>query len=246
MHCSVHDIAGGPDGRCAICHAEARAAERREGARLGWVLFLILGTASAALLGVNALARRAGDQVPLAHAEPRPRVERPTSVSPPPPESAAPELAPPSAVVAEAPSELAPEPAREAPPPPAEPTPAPAPLAAGSAAPAKPAPSPADLRAALLSTPITMYTATWCGACQRAHAFLQANGLTCKDLDIDRTPGALRELKTRTGATTIPVLEVDGRLLRAGFSERAVERALAESVERRLGVTGVSIRPTAL
>jgi len=245
MHCNVHDIAGGPDGRCALCHAAARAAERREGAKLGWVLFLILGTASAALLGVNALARRATGQVPLVHAEARPRDDRPTSVSPPPAQSPATELAPPSSTVAEAASEPAPEPAREAPSPPEAPEPPPGPLATNTA-PAKPAPDPAQLRAALVATPITMYTATWCGACQRAHAFLRANGLSCRDLDIDRTPGALRELKARTGATSIPVLEVDGKLLHAGFSERAVERALAESVERRLGVTGVSIRPSSL
>jgi glutaredoxin len=160
----------------------------------------------------------------------------------------------PSRSVVEAAADLAVEPPHEAPPAveepaaPDEPRAATARLAAAAPAPSaasKPAPNPAALRAALLATPITMYTATWCSACQRAHAFLRANGLTCKDLDVDNTPGALHELKARTGATAIPVLEVDGKLLRAGFSERAVERALAESVERRLGVTGVGIRPGA-
>ena len=91
-----------------------------------------------------------------------------------------------------------------------------------------------------------MYTASWCGACRRAHAFLRANGLACKDLDVDTTPGALHELKARTGDTAIPVIEIDGRLLRAGFSERSLEYALVESVELRLGVHGIHLQTSSL
>jgi glutaredoxin len=139
-------------------------------------------------------------------------------------------------------------PAHEAPPP-TEPTtnsePLPLEPSAAPSAGAEP-PSAEQLHAALLATPIVMYTAPWCGACRRAHAFLQANGLVCKDLDVDANPTALRELKQRTGDTAIPVLEVEGKLLRAGFSERALERALVESVERRLGVRGIRLQTTSL
>ena len=245
MRCEVHDLAGGPDGRCALCHALERAEAKREGARLGWILFLGLGTATAGLLAIHALKARPSDTTPLAHAATarapdrlaseatpsRPPREPPVPAPVPAPVpvvsaplAPAPEAALPTASVAGAPTVTAPVPERPAP----------------------QAPTPAELRAAVLATPISMYTASWCGACRRAHAFLHANGLTCKDLDIDANPAALRELKARSGATKIPVLDVDGKLLRAGFSERAIEQALVESVEHRLGVTGVTLETSPL
>jgi glutaredoxin len=118
-----------------------------------------------------------------------------------------------------------------------------APIAAVVDAPdaGQPAPSAAQIHAALAATPIAMYTASWCPACQQAHAFLQASGLSCTDRDVDQDPSALQELKSRTGQSSIPVLEIDGELLGAGFSEAMVERALARSVERRLGVSGIHV-----
>ena len=87
-----------------------------------------------------------------------------------------------------------------------------------------------------------MFTAPWCAVCRRAHAFLRANGLHCVDRDIESDLAARRELKQRTGRTSIPTFDIDGQLLEPGFSERGVERAVAQSVERRLGVTGLSIQ----
>jgi mycoredoxin len=102
-------------------------------------------------------------------------------------------------------------------------------------------PSPEQIRATLLATPIAMYSATWCGVCRRAKAFLEANGLRYTERDIDANPATLAELKRRSGGGAVPVLEIDGTLLRPGFSERSVERALVASVERRLGVRGLHL-----
>jgi glutaredoxin len=113
---------------------------------------------------------------------------------------------------------------------------------APSAPSTKAALSPQQVQAAVTATPIVMFTAPWCAVCRKAHAFLQANGLRCRDRDIDADPAARRELKERTGQTAVPTFEVDGQLLRPGFSETSVERAVAQSVERRLGVTGVAIQ----
>jgi glutaredoxin len=103
-------------------------------------------------------------------------------------------------------------------------------------------PTAEQIQAALVATPIVMFTADWCSVCRRAHAFLRANGLSCVDRDIDREPAALSELKARTGKASVPTLEIDGELERPGFNEQAVEHALARSVERRLGVSRLSIR----
>ncbi|HEV8550576.1 MAG TPA: glutaredoxin family protein [Polyangiaceae bacterium] len=249
MQCEVHGIAAGPDGLCALCHAAQKAQDRREGARLGWILFLGLGLLSAGLLGAQVLGRSA-HQSRVARAEPRPSLRPPAPAMGAPPAASQAEPALTEALTAhEAPapveSALAAT-AQEAP----LPTAAASAVAEASTAPsvavATRAPTPAELRAALVATPISIYTAAWCGACRKAHAFLDANGLHYRDIDVDESPGALRELKSRSGGTAIPVIEVDGKLLRAGFSERLIERALAESVEHRLGIRGVRLQATAL
>ena len=245
MRCEVHDLAGGPDGRCALCHADDRVRARREGARLGWILFLGLGTATAGLLAIHALKPHPHDAAPRAHAETPRAPDRLTSGATPPPAATDTPLSAPfpnAPPVVAAPPVAGVESPRSASSLATAPTATPAP----PERPAPEAPTAAELRAAVLATPITMYTASWCGACRRAHAFLAANGLACKDLDIDADPAALRELKARSGGTKIPVLDVDGKVLRAGFSERAVEQALVESVEHRLGVTGVQLQTTPL
>ena len=237
-------MAGGPDGRCALCHAAERAQARREGARLGWILFLGLGTATAGLLAIHTLQPRPRDAAPLAHGMTAPAPDRLTSGTARERDTT---TAPLSAPFRTSPPRVAAPPDAMA-----EPTPAAAAAATtpNVTAPAARAngkePTPAELHAAVLATPITMYTAPWCGACRRAHAFLRANGLVCKDLDIEASPAALRELQTRSGDTKIPVIDVDGQLLRAGFSEHAVEQAVVESVEHRLGVTGVKLQTTPL
>jgi glutaredoxin len=199
-------------------------------------LFLGLGTACAGLLALHTLKARPREaaslpRVATSRGPDRLASEAATPVAPgaAPLPAVAPSVVPPPAAPPDA--SVAATTANEAP---------------AATAPTRPAPTPAELRAAVLATPISMYTAPWCGTCRRAHAFLQANGLTCKDIDIDENPAALRELKARSGGTSIPVIDVDGKLLRAGFSERAVERALTDSVERRLGLTGVELRASSL
>jgi len=201
-----------------------------------------LGTATAGLLAIHELRPDPNVAVPLTGTRTSPAPDRLSAEASP---SRAATTAPLSAPFPAAlPAVAAPPAALDAAPHAA--TAAAAPSSATLLPPATKTPSPAELRAAVLATPITMYTAPWCGACRRAHAFLQANGLACKDLDVDASPAALRELKARSGATKIPVIDVDGKLLRSGFSERAVEQALVDSVEHRLGVTGVRLQTTPL
>jgi glutaredoxin len=123
----------------------------------------------------------------------------------------------------------------------AAPVPA-APVVRAPAAVVSHGPTAEELQAAFVATPIVMYTAPWCSVCARAHAFLSANGLRCVDRDIEADPAARRELKERTGTTSIPTFEIDGELERPGFNERVIERAVARSVERRLGVKGIAIQ----
>jgi glutaredoxin len=245
LRCEVHQLAAGPDGRCALCRTSLRAERKREGLRLGLGIMAGAALMIVALLGYGAFRRaeRAPQErtVPAAEMLARSTTPRAQQSDPPassaalePPADPLPIPSPPSPPVAETPAASA----------------APAPSGVAAAGAPKPAgsarvvagPTPEQIRAALVATPIVMFTADWCSVCRRAHAFLRANGLSCVDRDIDRDPAALRELKTRTGKTSVPTLEIDGELEQPGFSEQAVEHALARSVERRLGVTGLSIQ----
>jgi glutaredoxin len=104
------------------------------------------------------------------------------------------------------------------------------------------APTQAALTNALRTTPIVMFSTDWCPVCERARAFLSANGLTYTERDIDHDERAREELQRRTGKSSIPTIEVDGKLLTPGFSQREVMGAVAASVQRRLGVEGVEVR----
>jgi glutaredoxin len=123
---------------------------------------------------------------------------------------------------------------------PAAPSAASAPTAA-PVAPARPAPTPAELQAAFAATPIQMYSASWCGVCRRAHQFFADNGLRVQEIDVDQTPGAWQKVEQQTGRRAVPLIIVDGHAI-AGLSPNEIMRAVASSMERRLGITGITFK----
>jgi len=108
-----------------------------------------------------------------------------------------------------------------------------------AARPGRPPPTPAELQAALQATPIVMYSATWCGVCRKAKAFLSANGLRYQEIDADETPGAWEKIDKLIGRRGVPVIVVDGELTPPGLSPSAIMRSVSHSMERRLGVKGI-------
>jgi glutaredoxin len=115
-----------------------------------------------------------------------------------------------------------------------------APTAAPVAA-ARPAPTPAELQAAFSATPIVMYSASWCGVCRNARRFFAENGLRVQEIDVDQTPGAWQKVEQQTGRRAVPLIIVDGYAM-AGLSPDGIMRAVASSMERRLGVTGITFK----
>lgn len=82
-------------------------------------------------------------------------------------------------------------------------------------------------RAAAASAPrVVVYTTSWCGWCRRTLAHLDRKGVSYENRDIEADPDASRELLRKTGSTAIPVLEIDGQLLR-GYDPHAIDRLLA-------------------
>jgi glutaredoxin len=79
-------------------------------------------------------------------------------------------------------------------------------------------------RAAATPT-VVIYTAKWCGWCRAALAHLDERGVPYVNRDIEDDPDAPRDLRHLTGGTSVPVLEIDGQLVR-GFDVARIDALL--------------------
>ena len=239
QRCQRHALAAGPDGLCALCRSESLPPPRPYPA---WVLGGIL--AATLLVSGGALAYRAFKNVAT------PSLALSAEVA-----TAAPAEVPATkAILAEPPEprrlgRLGESVAMTAPlPAPGvaaiEPMPAAAaPTAAvpRPTAPSRPPPTEAELRAALSATPIVMYSTSWCGVCRKARQFLTENGFKYQEIDADTTPGGWDKVKQLAGRKAVPVIVVDSDVS-VGLSGDGILKSAARSMERRLGITGISFR----
>ena len=65
-------------------------------------------------------------------------------------------------------------------------------------------------------------TTTWCGWCRKTIAHLDQNGIRYDNRDIERDRAAYADLKRKTGSTAVPVIEIDGEIVR-GFDRDRIE-----------------------
>ena len=72
---------------------------------------------------------------------------------------------------------------------------------------------------------VTLFSATWCGYCKKAKAFLQAKRISYHEYDIDSPNGALSYVEAG-GKRGVPLLIADGKRLQ-GFSEAAYDSFFA-------------------
>jgi glutaredoxin len=75
---------------------------------------------------------------------------------------------------------------------------------------------------------VVIYTAKWCGWCRKALDHLDSRGVSYRNRDIEDDPEASRDLRHLTGSTSIPVLEIDGELVR-GFDVARIDSLLDAS-----------------
>jgi glutaredoxin len=230
MRCSAHDLALGPDGQCVLCRKASRRPPRTRQQRAIWMLAGVV-VLLAAVAAAWAVAKR-----PAAPALVTPNVTTPEPEPVPGEEQPDPSEATPATRRDRQPAatETATAPAAE---------PSAAALDAGPVQ-NRPPPDPAQITQALRSTPVTMFTTQWCGVCTRARNFFRANQIPFKERDIDRSAADRQELLALTGKTSIPYIDIDGQRI-SGFGEASVSEALRRSVERRLGVKGLTIRSSA-
>ncbi len=78
---------------------------------------------------------------------------------------------------------------------------------------------------------VTVYGASWCGACQKTRAYLKQKGVAFSDKDIDADSTAAREMRVKLSKAGIegggiPVIDIGGAVM-VGFDARAIDRALS-------------------
>ncbi len=81
-----------------------------------------------------------------------------------------------------------------------------------------------------LAVDVTLYGASWCGACKAAEAHLQKRGVRLIKKDIEEEAGARSEMKRKMksaglSGSSIPVLDIGGIIL-LGASPKAIDVAL--------------------
>lgn len=62
------------------------------------------------------------------------------------------------------------------------------------------------------SSPITMYSTTWCGDCHRAKALLKSLDMGYHEIDIEATPAAAEIVAAHNnGKHVVPTFEIAGK-----------------------------------
>jgi glutaredoxin len=89
------------------------------------------------------------------------------------------------------------------------------------------------LARAMRDVPITMYSKRGDANCERARAWLFANGYVYTDRDVEHDTEAAQARSALTGNNDVPVLDVGGQAL-VGFDPVRVTRALEYAAAKRL------------
>jgi len=55
-----------------------------------------------------------------------------------------------------------------------------------------------------MSTPVVMYTTSWCPYCERARKLLAAKNVTFSEIDIESAAERRAEMRNRSGRTSVP------------------------------------------
>lgn len=75
---------------------------------------------------------------------------------------------------------------------------------------------------------VVMYMTSWCPYCTKARKYINSLGANLIEYDIDKDKDKEREMTEMSGSTGVPLIDIEGILLR-GFSAEAIKQA----VERR-------------
>ncbi|GGT28353.1 mycoredoxin [Nonomuraea spiralis] len=77
---------------------------------------------------------------------------------------------------------------------------------------------------------LTVYSTTWCGPCKRLKSQLAREGISFKEIDIERDPAAAEfVMSVNNGNQTVPTVVIEtshGRIVRTNPSAREVKALL--------------------
>ena len=70
---------------------------------------------------------------------------------------------------------------------------------------------------------VVVYTTSWCGWCRKTLQFLTERGVPFENRDIEADREWRRELREKTGSTSVPMVEIDGEIIRGYDPERMAQ-----------------------
>ena len=82
------------------------------------------------------------------------------------------------------------------------------------------------------SVRVTLYTTRWCPVCTRARGWLQARGIPYTEHDVERSPAAAARHRALNPARTVPVIDVEGRVM-VGFVAEDLRREIDQVAHTR-------------
>jgi glutaredoxin-like YruB-family protein len=81
----------------------------------------------------------------------------------------------------------------------------------------------AQLEERALQHVVVVYTTSWCGWCRKTLAYLEQQGVPFENRDIEAERSWRKELREKTGSTSVPMVEIDGQIIRGYDPERMAQ-----------------------
>jgi len=75
-----------------------------------------------------------------------------------------------------------------------------------------------------VARPVIFSTST-CSWCRRAKRYFREEGVSFKEINVERDPAAARDLVKKTGQSGVPVIKIGGAWI-VGFDKERIDREL--------------------
>lgn len=72
---------------------------------------------------------------------------------------------------------------------------------------------------------IKIYSTSWCPACVKAKKYLNIKGIEFQEVNVADKHEDRNEVQKVSGQRTVPVLDIDGKVI-VGFDKKAIDEAL--------------------
>ena len=77
----------------------------------------------------------------------------------------------------------------------------------------------------VIAMKVTVYTAPACPFCVIVEKFLERNGIKFEEVDISKDKKREEEMKKKSGQSSVPVVDVDGKII-VGYDLKRLKEAL--------------------